>query len=246
MHIDNMLSDYDKIRRLVRAETGEPAFDAVEVYKNKADSKYCTVLQAFENALHAVGFDGKRSIETVYMTLANYLQDHRHYHTWTHIEHMFCIGRGAYYDVMMMPEAIFAVVLHDVIYDPMRGDNEERSAQFARNFLSPNLRSVEQICQIILATKEHKGNDDFLTRFVLDLDMSIFAESFDDVMEYDANIRKEYKLVPDAIFYDHRLEFLTQLLEEDRIYKTEYFIDNFEQRARVNIQALVEEKYDQH
>ena len=71
--------------------------------------------------------------------MASYRHPSRAYHNLAHIvqclDVLSAYERGASTTVPM--EVRVAVFYHDVIYDPTRKDNEEASARFAREALSP-------------------------------------------------------------------------------------------------------------
>ena len=63
-----------------------------------------------------------------------YGQPQRHYHTLAHLRQMFAVLDGPL-PAASDPGALeLAVWLHDLVYDPARHDNEQRSARSARHF----------------------------------------------------------------------------------------------------------------
>lgn len=149
---------------------------------------------------------------------------HRHYHTVAHLAIMMNKLYEAYKESWGPGEARYrraknefaltgqdhlncavATIFHDVIYDPMAADNEERSAIEARLRLNPKEFDVQKISQLILATKDHDLNaaSDPATYWMLYADLSILwspAELMEMVSPryrwYAHGVRKEYGHVP--------------------------------------------------
>lgn len=167
----------------------------------------------------------------------------RHYHGMTHIEAMLALldaNRGAFSD----PEAVEAAIwFHDAIYDSRRSDNEERSAELARETLN---RSVEEarlarILAMIRATAGHlvpelspeTAKHD--AALFLDIDLSILgapAAAFD---AYEAAVRREYAWVEDHAWRSGRTKVLLSFLDRPAIFHTARFANLYEARARDNI-----------
>jgi predicted metal-dependent HD superfamily phosphohydrolase len=59
-----------------------------------------------------------------------YKELHRYYHNWSHIEDMIDNIPGNYKNNKTL---ILAILFHDIIYDPKREDNEEKSCKFLNN-----------------------------------------------------------------------------------------------------------------
>jgi len=108
-----------------------------------------------------------------------YSQPNRHYHNLTHI-HAMLVKVDEHAVRLADADALrFAVWFHDVIYKPIRKDNEEKSAAFAErmlpllNFPADRIRRVKEL---ILRTKDHTlqlPSDDHDTRFLVDCDLMI-------------------------------------------------------------------------
>jgi predicted metal-dependent HD superfamily phosphohydrolase len=164
----------------------------------------------------------------------------RHYHNLNHIEYMM-EKAGEYQEQIHDIDALkFSVFYHDIVYDTNRNDNEERSAQIARDRLEKLTIPEEKIARCesqILATKSHKRTRDKDTNYLLDFDLAYLGESPSLYREYSANIRKEYAQFPDALFKQGRTKALEHFLKMDRIFKTEEFYNKYEKQARENIRS---------
>jgi predicted metal-dependent HD superfamily phosphohydrolase len=165
-----------------------------------------------------------------------YQQQHRHYHTLAHLEHML----GLVYDSgNAQPAALWATWYHDCVYRPGRSDNEARSAEHAHHVLI-RLQVADPIIarceQIILATRSHTfdGTDAEL-QGVLDADMAILGTPPQRYLEYCAEVRREFALTPGPLFRRGRRRFIEQVLAQSRIFATDWFWQRFETQARDNL-----------
>jgi predicted metal-dependent HD superfamily phosphohydrolase len=185
----------------------------------------------------------------------------RFYHTLDHISQ--CLGA---YDVflahdhdkekmLLSPRDRFAVELaiwlHDVVYDPRRKGNELASFYFAQrlchDFRERRLHAyydwgaIENIIRrAILSTEDHRDLGGFMTKIVLDVDLSILGQLPADFELYEKQIRKEYGFVPLDVFCIERAKILRQLTTGHPIYKTDFFENLHGKQARENIHKSLE------
>jgi predicted metal-dependent HD superfamily phosphohydrolase len=75
----------------------------------------------------------------------------------------------------------------------------------------------------------------------VDIDLSILGQTEERFREYEAQIRREYGWVPKMIFAPKRAEILAGFLRRDRIYRTDWFHDKYEERARRNLEWSIRE-----
>jgi predicted metal-dependent HD superfamily phosphohydrolase len=90
--------------------------------------------------------------------------------------------------------------------------------------------------QLILATKDHAVSPDPDFIFFTDADLSILGKDNDVYTNYCQQIRKEYKYYPDIIYKPGRQKVLNHFLGMKHIYKTPYFQDLYEEKARKNLE----------
>ncbi|HVE54265.1 MAG TPA: N-methyl-D-aspartate receptor NMDAR2C subunit, partial [Ramlibacter sp.] len=64
--------------------------------------------------------------------VAAHSQQHRHYHTLQHLRECLAHCEAASMLARRPAEVELALWFHDAVYEPQRGDNEERSADWAR------------------------------------------------------------------------------------------------------------------
>lgn len=133
---------------------------------------------------------------------------------------------------------LLSVIYHDIIYDPSKNNNEEMSAQLAVERLRSISFPEDKIARCsdqILATKGHQVSSDNDTNLFTDADLSILGANWDNYSVYSKNIRKEYSIYPDELYYSGRKKVLQHFLQMERIYKTAYFFHKYEDQARINI-----------
>ena len=171
--------------------------------------------------------------------IAAYLEPHRHYHSLRHIAE--CQQEfEAVREQAASPEAIeLAIWFHDAIYNTKASDNEEKSAEWARDFLEET-SLAEQVSNLVLATKHHDVRLDPVAPMLVDIDLSILGQPEKRFWEYEDQIRAEYSWVDSAVFSEKRAEILETFLKRDRIYSTDSFFDRYEPQARQNLQASID------
>jgi predicted metal-dependent HD superfamily phosphohydrolase len=131
-----------------------------------------------------------------------------------------------------------AIWFHDVIYDPTRGDNEERSADLAVQALQKmgaDEQSVAAVKGLILDTRHVAPAASADGRLLVDIDLSILGRPADEFDTYEQAIRREYAYVPDEAFASGRARILRGFLAREWIYATELFRERYEMAARENL-----------
>ncbi|GAA4731614.1 HD domain-containing protein [Flavisolibacter ginsenosidimutans] len=176
-----------------------------------------------------------------------YTDKQRYFHNLSHIEQMLSSLHAVKAQIDDWDTIVFAVFYHDFIYDVVRyvneNDNEDLSADEAGNLLKEIgfvPAKIDRCRQHILATKHHKQSSDGDTNFIMDADLLILGQPWEVYKEYMNNIRKEYEVYPDNIFYAGRTHVLKNFLQTERLFKTDYFHQRFENAAKENIQRELE------
>lgn len=172
-----------------------------------------------------------------------YTEPQRHYHNQQHIAECLAEFEAARH-LTQQPVAVeLALWFHDAVYDPKAGDNEEQSAEMARNCLATTGLSglTTTVAELVMATKSHVTAGDPDAALLVDVDLSILGQSEARFAEYEAQIREEYRWVPKLIFNSKRKEILQRFLDRPRIYATDYFAGRYEERARRNLEHSIRE-----
>jgi predicted metal-dependent HD superfamily phosphohydrolase len=162
----------------------------------------------------------------------------RFYHTLDHVEAVLAtVDRlaGHAHD----PRSVeLAAWLHDVVYDSRASDNEERSADFARQLCERlSIPGGERIASLILTTKTHEPGDDSDAMVLLDADLAVLGADDADYRRYAEAIRREYAWVPEADYRAGRCRVLERFLAKPAIFR---LLHSLEPAARRNLAAEIE------
>ncbi len=192
-------------------------------------------------ALHQIGIEPGRDI--VDQLASAYGESHRHYHNQNHISECLAALQKYKHLAERPAEIEIAIWFHDAIYDTHKGDNEEMSAKWAKQYLldaGADETTVDRIEEMILATQSHvaKSVD---AQLMLDIDLGILGQSTQVFEAYDLAIRKEYAWVPEAQYRTGRAAVLQGFLARSRIYGTEEFRSAYECKARRNLERKLNE-----
>ena len=169
-----------------------------------------------------------------------YAKRGRYYHTAKHLSQLFLLLEKVEEKLTHPQAVLWAVFYHDIIYNPLRKDNEERSAKYARKVMR-QLHIPEATItlteQLILATQHHIAPPDALPDFYyfLDADLAILGAKHEKYDIYAKAIRKEYRLIPDFMYRPGRKRVLEQLLAKPSLFYTPPFFKRFEANARENM-----------
>jgi predicted metal-dependent HD superfamily phosphohydrolase len=174
--------------------------------------------------------------------LARWSETHRKHHTVAHLHEMLdAIGLLAESGIEFDREAVeLAAWFHDAIYEVGRDDNEDRSAELARELLASSpIR--DEVARLVLLTKTHEVADDDVNGAVLsDADLSVLGSEPLRYRAYAAAVREEYAGVPDDVFKHARAQVLRALLDGP-LFHTPAGRERWEQLARRNIAEEVAE-----
>ena len=135
-----------------------------------------------------------------------------------------------------------AIWFHDAVYDPRAADNEDRSADLAREELGKvgvTAARTDAVAALVLLTRHRARPEDAEGRLVCDIDLSILGRPADEFDRYDGEIRTEYQWVPETHYRRERAVVLRGFLERERLYLTPYFRERYEQPARANLRRAI-------
>ena len=170
--------------------------------------------------------------------VACYSEPHRKYHTMQHLEECFAHLESLRSFAEHAGEVELALWFHDAIYNTKRKDNEERSAEWARDSArSAGLRvdQASRIHNLVLTTMHNVvpvGRD---AAVLVDVDLGILGSDAARFDEYELQVREEYSWVPGPLYRAGRRKILQEFANREHIYSTEYFREKYEARARDNI-----------
>jgi predicted metal-dependent HD superfamily phosphohydrolase len=167
-----------------------------------------------------------------------YSQKDKHYHTLTHLDHMYSHLLEVKSLISNWETVLFSLYYHDIVYHVKASDNEEQSAQLGERRMK-QLHVPVDIIEVsknqILATKTHLQDEHSDTNYFTDADLAVLGQDWETYQAYAENVRKEYAVYPDSLYNPGRKKALQHFLEMDRIFKTDYFYEKFEVPARQNI-----------
>lgn len=152
----------------------------------------------------------------VKMILDMWNESHRHWHNLDHLNDLLSQINEDYsnnkFDEKTRDKLYLTAIFHDVIYDPSRQDNEERSAQFFESLCLDKNQLILEIKQAILDTKTHTSTSNLSETFNK-YDMNIVERDFDSLLKWEEGISEEYKIYGDQ-YKSGRLQFLSTLLDK--------------------------------
>ncbi|MEH2322278.1 MAG: hypothetical protein V7K32_01475 [Nostoc sp.] len=198
----------------------------------------------WQHTLQGFGVDQIAAEKAFNDLVAAYSTPGRYYHTLKHIDRVFStIGILQGYTNNLAAVRL-AAWFHDVVYDTQAQDNEQRSADYAFEFLS-NLgipeSTIATVTRIIMNTKDHQAAvDDYDSQVLLDADLAILATNQVEYREYAYAIRQEYGWMAEADYITGRQQVLEQFLERSHIYFTPLMSEFAEPSARGNIQGEIQ------
>lgn len=134
---------------------------------------------------------------------------------------------------------VLAAWFHDAVYDALP-DAEERSAQWAERALPEPPAS--EVARLVRMTENHRPFPDDRNAGVLsDADLAILAADGERYADYAAGVRREYAQVPDDDFARGRAAVLRDLLDGPRLFATAAGARRWEQVARANASAEIDQ-----
>lgn len=167
-----------------------------------------------------------------------YTGSKRHYHNLQHLETMLHLLNEHKTQISDWDCILFALFYHDVIYDVLKKNNEEKSAALAETRLKEIQFPENKIAlcvQHILATKAHNLSGNADTNLFIDIDIAILGFDWETYQKYAQNIRKEYAIYPDFMYNPGRKKVVNHFLTMKSIYKTASFKEFYEAKARENM-----------
>ena len=164
--------------------------------------------------------------------LSMWNESHRSYHTLNHLNDVIeqINENKSKYSGKEYEKLMLAALFHDCVYDPMKSDNEEKSADFFIECCSDKSNpDVLEVKQMILDTKTHQATTNLSESFN-HYDMSIVERDFDQLLEWENGIAEEYKAYGE-LYKEGRLKFLESLLDKyvdntDNLLKLIDFVKN--------------------
>jgi predicted metal-dependent HD superfamily phosphohydrolase len=174
---------------------------------------------------------------------ARYAEPHRRYHGTAHVQAVSQDAAilAAELGLPATERAVLTIAVgaHDVVYDGRHGDDERRSASWARDWLTRagvGEAHVARVEGLVLATMTHSASLDDLTAWVLlDADLAILGADPQVYERYRLAVREEYAALDEPAWRAGRAEVMSGLLARDPLYRTSAARPRWEAMARANI-----------
>lgn len=172
----------------------------------------------------------------------------RHYHTLQHLREMFQHFELAKdHFTFSSPHLVtLAVFFHDIIYEPKKPDNEERSAdkfeEYAAETKVLSDGDIEKVKSWIMLTKSHSagiGENSADEHYFLDMDMAVLGRPEADYDKYASQIRAEYIHVPEELYRSKRAQILEDFFTRLPLFSTRLFQKQFEDQAKTNLRREI-------
>lgn len=127
-----------------------------------------------------------------------------------------------------------AALLHDIIFIPGAKDNEEKSAEFAKQYLTRigySAQEAQKVGQLILATKIPQNPKNYLEKSLCDADLDNLGRA--DCFDQREKVRLEFNAPKNREWYQQILQLL-----ENHKYHTKVARKLRNKGKHLNIQKL--------
>ncbi|MCU1688287.1 MAG: hypothetical protein JWN20_215 [Jatrophihabitantaceae bacterium] len=136
-----------------------------------------------------------------------------------------------------------AAIAHDVVYDGVPGQDEQRSADWAKAALlaaGVGAHAADRVHALVMATASHEAPaGDAAAAVLLDADLAILASAPSEYAAYVTAVRGEYRHLDDAQWASGRTAVLTSLVARDVLFHTAAGRARWDAAARANLRAEV-------
>ena len=171
-----------------------------------------------------------------------YSQSGRFYHNAQHVGACLTHCDSIKANLTYPREVELALWFHDAIYKIFSSNNEKKSAIWARDFLLDNGAAPDdasRVYDLILATRHNAPAATRDASFLVDIDLSILGANPRVYAQFEQDIRREYRMVPSAIYRKKRIAVLQGFLSRETIFNNAPFSSQLEAQARGNIKAAI-------
>lgn len=205
-------------------------------------------LESWQQLMQGLNFSDN---EKCFDLLINaYSEKHRYYHNTVHLNAVLAHLNEAQSLTNAAHEIALALWFHDAVYKPLSRSNEVDSAVWAKRFLLKNNADtalINKIYNLVIATQHGpkliEGSHESIDsdeQLIVDIDLSILGCSAEQYVQFEQQVRKEYRIVPSFIYKKKRKAVLQSFLSREKIYSHAYFYDRYEEKARQNISRAIQ------
>jgi predicted metal-dependent HD superfamily phosphohydrolase len=204
--------------------------------------------KAWTDAVGLLGGDCQVAAAAAADLAARYAEPHRRYHGTAHAQAVVrdaaLLAGELRLPVDERAVLTIAAAAHDVVYDGHSGDDEQRSASWARDWLTRagvGQAHVTRAEELVLATVTHLAPSQDLTAWaLLDADLAILGADQGGYDRYRAAVREEYAALDEPTWRIGRAAVMAKLLARDPLYGTGAARQRWEAAARANIARELE------
>jgi predicted metal-dependent HD superfamily phosphohydrolase len=171
--------------------------------------------------------------------LNRWQEPHRRYHDVEHLAEVLGAVDDLAGDAADVAAVRLAAWFHDAVYEGRPGDDEQRSADLAREVLTalgvpvPRTERVADLIQMTLHHDPTPGDSD--AAVLCDADLAILGADAERYSSYVRAVRAEYAHVPEPMFLAGREMVLKALEAMPRLYRTAAGRERWEEAARANL-----------
>lgn len=208
----------------------------------KASTVEVDLRSSFKKLASSLGGDDATVQKWTETLIQQYTEPQRQYHTIDHIYSMLMCLRQVHTQVSDNQSIKLAIFFHDWIYDPTTKDNELRSIECfnAEMNLSPSIAAKVSSC--IRCTIQHRmppEHESFDLALFLDFDMEVLSRNEAEYALYARQIRQEFGHLSEKDYCAGRIKVLESFLKRDRLYFSDVFYEQKENRARENLKREI-------
>lgn len=149
---------------------------------------------------------------------------HRHYHNINHLNDLLKQIDDSSYNKELKEKLYLVAYFHDIVYDVLRGDNEEQSGNYYMSLADKTDTNFE-IYEAILDTKKHNGATE-LSKTFCEMDMNIVTRKYEELLEWEDGIQKEYAVYKEK-YKPGRIYFLKSLPQNEDIKKLIEYVKKY-------------------
>lgn len=142
-------------------------------------------------------------------------ESHRYYHTLNHLNDLIdqINENKSKFTESQYEKLLLTSLFHDCIYDPMKDNNEEKSAEFFMECCVDKASiDILEIKDMILDTKTHTSKSSLSETFN-NYDMNIVERDIEELLEWEKGIYNEYKNFGVDAYKSGRLKFLESIMD---------------------------------
>lgn len=143
-------------------------------------------------------------------------ESHRHWHNSNHLYDILeQIDNDNIQDDTLKEKLYLTALFHDIVYEPTRNDNEEKSADFMMSLCENKSNpAIQDVYSAILDTKTH-ASETPLSESFNKYDMNIVERDFNQLLNWERGIQLEF--IPHFgldSYKKGRIKFLESLIDK--------------------------------